>query len=285
MRKLAYMYVLLAALLWGSTAAVGKIVLENLDGFQVFFYISLIATVFLFFLALFKGRLSEVKKYNIQDYWRFTYLGFLGVFVYNVLFYWGLKFSTAQEAFIVNYTWPIWVVVFAALFLKETITFRKTLGILLGFVGVVVVITSGSFSFSSENLFGNILALSAAIFYGLFSAMGKKHNYDRIVSMLFYYISGTIFVSIFTLAFSSVPVLNFSQILGILWLGIFTAGLAFVFWFLALKHGDTAEMSNMIFLTPFISLVYIYFLLSESILVSSIVGLLIIVAGILIQKR
>ena len=74
------------------------------------------------------------------------------------------------------------------------------------------------------------------------------------------------------------------ELLGLVWLGAFTSGFAFVFWFLALKYGDTAKMSNIILLTPFISLVYIYFLVGEKILPSSMVGLAVIVLGILIQS-
>lgn len=57
-----------------------------------------------------------------------------------------------------------------------------------------------------------------------------------------------------------------------------------MFWLLALKYGDTAKISNLIFITPFLSLVYIYFLLGEKILLSSVIGLVLIVLGIVIQS-
>ena len=62
-----------------------------------------------------------------------------------------------------------------------------------------------------------------------------------------------------------------------------TNAVAFIFWFKALEYGETAQMTNMVFLTPFISLIYIYFLVGEQILPSSIVGLIFIVLGIVIQ--
>jgi drug/metabolite transporter (DMT)-like permease len=50
-----------------------------------------------------------------------------------------MTFAPAQEAFIVNYTWPIWVVIFAVIILKEKINKRKIIAIILGFIGVYIV--------------------------------------------------------------------------------------------------------------------------------------------------
>lgn len=102
--------------------------------------------------------------------------------------------------------------------------------------------------------------------------------------MMFYYGFSFIFILIITVSFVNIPAITIFDLLGILWFGIFTSGLAYVFWFLALKYGDTAKMSNIIFLTPFISLLFIYFLIGEKIYYSSILGLIIIVGGIVIQS-
>lgn len=281
----SYVYVALAVILWASTAAVAKLVLENLDNFQVLLYASLIATASLFVIVILQGKLPLIKTYTLKDYSNFAYMGFIGVFLYYVFLYAGLMLSSAQEAFIVNYTWPIWVVIFSVLILKEKFGYRKLFAIILSFIGVYFVVTKGSLSnFSVENLQGDFFALLGAVCYGIFSVLGKKHNYEKFTSMLFYYAFATVFIFVTTLLFSSIPIVSLGELVGLIWLGIFTSGLAFVFWFLALKHGDTAEMSNIVFLTPFLSLVYIYFLLGEKILFSSILGLVLIVAGILIQS-
>jgi len=82
----------------------------------------------------------------------------------------------------------------------------------------------------------------------------------------------------------SIPKVSLSQLAGLGWLGVMTSALGFVFWFKALQHGDTAKMANVVFLTPFLSLVFIYFLIGERILISSVMGLILIVVGIVIQS-
>ncbi|MBU4266079.1 MAG: DMT family transporter [Candidatus Altiarchaeota archaeon] len=285
-KRISYLYVAMAVLLWSPTAAVGKLLLRNLNNLQFLFFASLIATASLFVIVLFQKKLPVIREYGPGDYWRFAYMGFIGVFLYYVLFFAGLALVPAQEAFIVNYTWPVWLVILAMPILKEEFNHRKLAAILLGFMGVYVVVTRGSpFSPSITDLEGNLLALAGAVSYGIFSALDKKHNYERLTSTMFYYAFAFLYVSVSVLLFSEIPSLSLYELASLAYFGIFACGLAFVFWFLALKHGDTARMSNIVFLTPFLSLIPIYFLVGERILPSSVIGLVLIVAGIVIQSR
>ena len=135
-KRISYLYVAMAVLLWSPTAAVGKLLLRNLNNLQFLFFASLIATASLFVIALFQTKLPVIREYGPGDYWRFAYMGFIGVFLYYVLFFAGLALVPAQEAFIVNYTWPVWLVIFAMPILKEEFNHRKLAAILLGFMGV-----------------------------------------------------------------------------------------------------------------------------------------------------
>jgi drug/metabolite transporter (DMT)-like permease len=235
--KISYIYVGLAVFLWASMAAVGKLLLENLDNMQVLFYTSFFASISLFIITVFQKKLHLIRKYKLIDYWHFALMGFIGVFLYYIFLYAGLMLAPAQEVFIVNYTWPIWVVIFAIFILKEEVNMKKLIAIFLGFIGVFIVATNGDFtSFAIANIKGDIFALIAAISYGIFSVIGKKYNYDKIVSMMFYYNFTFIFIFIATVIFSEIPSVTVFELAGLLWLGIFTSGLAFVFWFLALEH-------------------------------------------------
>lgn len=285
-KRISYLYVAMAVLLWSPTAAVGKLLLRNLNNLQVLFFTSLIATVSLFIIALSQKKLPVIREYGPGDYLRFAYMGFVGVFLYYVLFFAGLARVPAQEAFIVNYTWPVWVVIFAMPVLGEKFNPRKLAAMLMGFMGVYVVVTRGDpFSPSITNIGGNLLALAGAVSYGIFSVLGKKHNYERLTSTMFYYAFAFLCISIIVLLFSEIPSVSLYELAGLVYFGIFACGLAFVFWFMALKYGDTARMSNIVFLTPFLSLIPIHFLVGEQILPSSVIGLVLIVAGIVIQSR
>jgi drug/metabolite transporter (DMT)-like permease len=284
-KSFAYIFALLAALLWGSTAAVGKLLLADISNIQLLFFTNLFAFIGLFLIVLFQKKLHIIKTYKFKDYLTFSWMSMLGVFLYAFFLYGALELMSAQEAFIINYLWPIMVILFAVIILKEKLSFVKIVSLIASFIGVVVVATKGNLSsFQFDSPLGILLATSGAVVYGLFSVLGKKQNYDKFVSTMFYYLFALIYSSVVILLFSNIPQISLYQLAGFFWLGIFTAGLGFVFWFLALKYGDTAKMSNIIFLTPFISLVYIYFLTGEQILVSSIIGLIIIVSGILLQS-
>jgi len=284
-KKLSYLFVGLAIFLRGSITAVGKLVLQDMDHFQILFLTSVVAMFSLFFIALFQWKLPIIKQYKLKDYLCFAGIGFLGVFLSLVLEYGGLMLAPAQEAGVIIGTRPIWVVVFSIIILREKFSFRKIFAILLGFVGIYVVMSQWHLlDFSFWHLKGNMLSMVGAMVYGLFSVLGKKLNYDQITSIMFYFAFSLIFTIPTMILFSSIPSLTLQWTLGVLRLGIFSTGLGYFFWFLALKHGDTAKMSNLIFLGWFLSLVFIYFLLGEKILLSSIIGLIIILAGIVLQS-
>lgn len=281
----AHLFAAGSILLWGSTASVIKLLLVNLNSIQILFFASLFATVFLFTVSFFQGKLPLLKGFRGIDYAWFASMGLLGVFVYYVCLYLALSYLPAQEAFIINYLWPIFIVIFAVLFLKERFTITKLIATLLSFAGVAIVTSKGNLSsldFASP--LGVFLAVVGAAAYGLFSVLGKKRDYDRFLSMAFYYLATFVYCSITLLLFDSIPSISAVQLLGLMWVGIGTSGLAFTFWFLALKYGNTSKIANLAFITPFLSLVYIYFLLGEAILPSSIFGLALIALGILVQN-
>lgn len=284
-KNISYFFVLLAAFLWGSMAAVGKLLLTDLDNLQVLLFTNLFAFLGLFVIVLFQRKKTIILTYTKQDYFTFAWTGFLGVFLYPFFFFGALKLLPAQEAFIINYLWPIMVVVFAIFILKEKITMKKILGIIFSFFGIVILITKGDFlTMEFSSILGVMSAVAGAIVYGLFSVIGKRQNYDKFISMMFFYFFSVFYALIAVLIFSEIPYISVYQLLGLMWLGFFTSGLGVAFWFLALKYGDTIKISNIIFITPFLSLVYIYFLIGEKILASSFIGLVVIVIGILIQS-
>jgi len=283
--KKAYIFALLAVILWGSTASVIKLLLKDINSIQILMFSSFFASLGLFLIIVLQKKILLIRVYGIKDYFRFAYMGFIGVFLYYLFLYLALYYLKAQEAFIINYLWPLMIVLFAIPILGEKFNFRKIIAIILSFIGIVIIATRGNIEqLNFEKPIGVILAIMAAILYGLFSVLGKKHNDDRTVSMMFYYIFTFIYSSVAVFLFSFIPVVSGLQIMGLLWTGFITSGGAFLLWFLALKYGDTAKISNIAFLTPFISLIYIYFLLNEKIEIYSIVGLIFIVAGILFQN-
>src|SRR5690242_15294843 len=141
----AYIYVGLSALLWASIGAVGKILLQNLDNIQVLFFASLFGFIGLFLIVLIKKKLPIIKTYSWKDYAILAGMSFLGVFLYSFFLFGALDLLPAQEAFLINYLWPIIVVIFAIIILKEKLTIQKAISIACSFLGVLIIVTKGQF--------------------------------------------------------------------------------------------------------------------------------------------
>jgi drug/metabolite transporter (DMT)-like permease len=202
-----------------------------------------------------------------------------------VLLYAALAVTSASEGFILAYTWPMLVIILAFPLLKEKLTIIKLCSIFISFLGIVVIVTHGNiFALSFTSLQGDVLALGGAGVFALFSVLGKRYHYDQVVSVFMYFVTALLFIIPTLFLFSSLKIPSFHVWLWLLLNGFLVNGISYIFWFKALEYGDTSIISNALYLTPFLSLVYIAIFLGEKILISSIVGLVIIVSGIILQS-
>lgn len=282
--KKEYLFAGISILSWASTAAVGTLMMDSLSQFALVFYTSLTAAVFLLILVAATGRLPLLRTLHLKDFVRMSVLGILGMFLMSLFFYNGLARLEAQQAYIINYLWPILIVVFSWLILRKPITAQTCLALLLSFFGVIIVATEGNLANLGGVDFGGVIScLLGACCYALFAVFNTQVKCDKFVAMLVYYTSTTLVSLVFLAAQEPVPILSAVQWGGTIWLGMVTNGLAYTTWALAMDLGNTAKLSNLAYLTPFLSLVYIFFLLHEPILLSSYLGLVFILAGVLLQ--
>ena len=113
--------------------------------------------------------------------------------------------------------------------------------------------------------------------------LNKKDGRDQFVSMTVYFFSAALFSGIWFLAEGESIALTGAQTAGIIWLGIFMDAAAFLMWALALQKGDTAKLSNFAYITPFLAVLYSALLLNEPVDLYSVAGLMLIMAGIIVQ--
>ncbi|RJQ25471.1 DMT family transporter [Candidatus Parcubacteria bacterium] len=281
----SYFYLLLCILSWGLIPVVSKKILVELDNYQMLLYSTVFSVLVMGIILLLQRKTNVVKKYELKQFLNIGFLGFLGTYLYYVLLYKALSLTTASEGFILAYTWPILVLVLSFIILKEKATLKKILSLFISFVGILIIVSQGNFfSINFTNLQGDILALIGAFTFALFSVLGKKNNFDPVVSVFIYFLTALILIFPTTIIFSSLKVPSFDILFWILLNGLLVNGVSYIFWFKALKHGDTHILSNLLYLTPFLSLIYISIFLEEEILFSSIVGLVVIVVGIIFQS-
>ncbi len=284
-KTISYIYLALCILSWGMIPVVSKKMLVELDNLQILFYSTIFSMLIMLVVLVFQNKIGELSKYSLRSYLNMSFLGFLGVYLYYVLLYKALSLTSASEGFILAYTWPILVLLLAFLILREKFTFKKLFSVLISFLGIIVIVTHGNpSSLNFTNAVGDLLAIIGAGVFATFSVLGKKYNYDQAISVFVYFVAATIFLIPTILLTSTFKMPSLEIWYWVLLNGLFINGISNMFWFKALQYGDTHIISSALYLTPFLSLVYIHLFLGENILFSSAIGLMIIVTGVILQS-
>ena len=270
-----------------------KISLRYLDFLTLLLFASFVATVVLFTILLLQGKLNLVKKIRKKDLLSSAFLGLLNPFLYYVVLLKAYELLPAQEAGTLNYIWPLMLVLLSIPMLQQKITGWSILAILISFSGIILISTHGQFlTLRFSNPAGVILAVGSAIFWALYWIFNMKDRREEVSKLFlnfcfgFFYIFLTIaFLRFLGLNWSRYPILPWQGVAGSVYLGIFEMGITFILWMMALKlSSTTAKVSNLIYLSPFISLILIHFFVGEIILFSTVIGLIFIVGGIILQQ-
>lgn len=283
--KKTYLYAGISILLWSSLATVSKLLLGTLNSFQVLCVSSLFAALALLAVNLFTGNLKKLRSFRPKDLVTIVLIGLPGTFFYYIFLYLGTERMPASQAFIINYLWPIMSVVFACILLKERLTPRKGIAIAMSFLGVITVAGKDLLRFDTGVLIGGLFCVLAALSYGSFTALNQKWQYDKPLSMMLaFFVSFVLSLGI-TVMQGAEWELGAAQWMGLGWNGVTVMAVATVTWALALDRGNTAKISNLAYLTPFLSLIWTFLFLQEPISPWSLAGLCIIVLGIMIQLK
>jgi drug/metabolite transporter (DMT)-like permease len=283
----AYIYGGTAILFWSTMASAFKISLRYLSPLQLLFFSSGASILVLFLILLFQNKLSLLKDYSGGDYLRSVLLGLLNPFLYYVVLFKAYSLLPAQEAQPLNYTWSIMLVLLSIPLLKQRIGWKSILAIIISYSGVFIISTRGDIlGFTFSNPIGVSLALGSSVIWALFWIYNIKDQRDEVAKLFLNFSFGFVFILIAILLSSGIKMPGTAGIAGAVYVGIFEMGITFVLWLKALKLSrTTAQVSNLIYLSPFLSLVLIHFIVGETIMLSTIVGLVFIVAGIVMQQR
>lgn len=283
-QRTSYLNLALCILLWASIPVASKKILVEMTNVQMLFWSTLFSFAVLAGVLVMQGKLRLLACYDAKAYAWMGLLGFLGAYLYYILLYGAFALTTAAEGFILAYTWPILVSLLAVVLLGEKLTGRRLLAVAISFFGVLVIVTQGRIvSVAFTSLTGDLLALAGAFVFALFSVLGKAARQDQTVSVTVYFGVALLAVTATVLLIEGIPTPSASIWPWLLYNGVLVNGISYLFWFKALENGDTFVISNALYLTPFLSLLYVYFWLDEAILPSAVVGLVVIVAGIGVQ--
>jgi len=286
-QKQAYLYAAAAVLFWSTMASAFKVSLRHLDFLGLLFFSSIASVTILFLILLIQNKLSLLTGYSGKDYLRSVVLGFLNPSLYYVVLFKAYSLLPAQEAQPLNYTWSIVLVLLSIPILKQKVGFKSILAILISYFGVLMISTRGDlFGLTLSNPTGVALALGSSVIWALFWIYNVKDRRDDVAKLFLNSLFGFAFISIALLIVSKRPMLDIRGLAGATYVGFFEMGITFVLWLRALRLSrTTAQVSNLIYLSPFVSLMLIHLVVGETIMLSTIIGLVFIVAGIILQQR
>lgn len=278
----------LAILAWSTVSSAFKLALKDLSPLGLLLISSLVATLFLFVYNLSAGKqLFAGFKTNIRNS---LFAGLLNPFLYYLVLFSAYDRLPAQEAQALNYTWAIVLFIFSVIFFKERFRLKDLLALMISFIGILVISGRGRLSsFRFDDITGISLALGSSFIWAGYWILNMRDKRDAGIKLFYNFMIGSILIIIYALisgkALFSIGFLSFGTIAAI-WVGIFEMGLTFLFWQKALElTSNTARISNLVFITPFLSLVFIRLILKEAILPSTLIGLFLIVFSNLIQRR
>lgn len=283
--KKNYTYALITIFIWSTTAAVVKKILFDIPNLEALSVSSYFAFAFLMIINLKNGNITKMKRYSAKDYGIMCGLGFIGLFLYSALYYYGLSQLSSQEACILNYLWPMMLVIFSCIILKEKMTLMKAAAMICSFIGIIILSAGNSESSNGNIVVGMISCIVAAACYGIFSVLNKKMDYDQSISMMMNWLVVAVCAMISGMMTENWAMIRGMKWLGILWLGIVIDAIAYLLWALALKDAEnTAKIANLAYVIPFLSLIFSAALLKETIEIRIFAALVFIIGGVLVQS-
>lgn len=290
----AYLFAGCSIIAWSTISTAFKLSLQYLTPIGLLLFASCTAVVFLnitqgirnpaFFRekGLFNRLLKNLKASILS--------GVLNPFIYYLMLFEAYSRLRAQEAQALNYTWAIVLSIFSIWLLKEKFRLLDFIALLISLFGVWIISTKGQItSLRFDDALGSFLAVSTSIIWAFYWILNIKDERETITKLSFNFLVGFMLIALFVVCTGASLFTDEAKygygILGGIYVGIFEMGLTFILWNRALELTDnTAAVSNLIFFTPFVSLLFISSILKESIHYATFIGLLLIVFSNLMQK-
>ncbi|HDR6298005.1 TPA: DMT family transporter [Bacillus cereus] len=276
----------LAASIWGGMYVVSKYVLDFIPPLTLVWLRFIIAFVVLYVILKIAEK-KQKKKVTIRkkDWLLFAWIGFIGYFISITCQFIGTKLSDAHTGSLVTSATPAFMVIFAALILKEKLTARRLLSTIIATIGVIIVIgwdiEIGSY------FIGTIILVGAAITWALLSIYVKiaSARFSSLVITTYAIFFSLFFITPFMIwEFQSSPIehMNMYVVLGVLYLGIVSTAGAFFLWNKGLELMDASIGSLFFFFQPIVGSLLGWLLLNETLNSNFFIGGILIICSVFI---
>jgi drug/metabolite transporter (DMT)-like permease len=275
-----FLFLILANLFWAGNYVFGKYVVAEMSPLQLTFSRWLLALFLLFPLAHFIERPNWKRVW--QEWKTLLVMGIFGIIGYNFLLYEALQYTTSMNAALVNSMNPALIFLFSALILKEKVSLSKGLGLIISFLGVLLVLTKGQLLqiFQIDYNLGDLIMLLAILVWTFYSIFGRKLKSippisATAVSALF----GLVTLLPFVLVSGIQYPLSKEAVIGVVYIALFPSVGSFIFWNISLRHLDASKAGIYMYLITIFTAI-LSFLLGETITLVQIVGGVLVFIGV-----
>ncbi len=283
--KFIYPLIILGQLIAGGTFPIAKLALAHFDPFTLAATRFVIASAAMLVIVRLTGRMRKIDR---ADWWKLIWIGLLAIPLNQLLFLYGLQYTTPGRSALYYGATPVFVFIMAIWYLKERPTALKIIGILISFAGVAIILRAGRFD--AEILYGDILVILAVIAWAAYTIFGKpmikKYGaltmtaYSLAVGTALYLPVGAYFALKFD--YSTVPVAGW---LSLLYIAILTSVIAYTIWYWALGKMEASKLSIFQNLQPIIAAILSVAFFGESFGWDFYIGGSMVIAGVILTQR
>ena len=287
--RLSYIYALLAILFWSTVPTAFKISLAELSVLHML-AIATFTSTFILFIILITGRKGNlIFKSTGKEIVHSAILGLINPFLYYLILLKAYQLLPAQVAQPLNMIWPILLVFLSIPLLGQKIKGKSFIALFISFFGVYIISSQGNlFGHGHSDIRGVLLATGSAFFWAFYFILNVRDHRDESVKLFLNFLFGSVYL-IIAMAVTGDWLTaghSFRGITAAVYTGIFEMGITFFLWLKALRlASSTDKISNLVYLAPFLSLIFIHFILHEPVYYTTPVGLLFIMTGIWFQNR
>jgi drug/metabolite transporter (DMT)-like permease len=287
----AFISSILASVLWGGNFPAMKVALQGIGPLDLVLYRSVLAA--LFTILVFPKR-REMLRIRRKEFPFVLSLCLTGGSVFWIMAVLGVKYSTPINAsFLVN-TNPLFIVIFASLFLQESVSGIRAIGMAISIFGAYVIVSGGQLLnvFASETLLGDAFALIAAILWATYTITYKRRVL-RDSSITAEQLNAQMFVLSVPILFVvgilgsdplSVTRASLNVQIGAVYVGLIGTGFAYFLFNRALKTLKTSASAMNLFVTPVSAMLFSYIIVNEPITLYKLAGGALILIGILMPN-
>ena len=282
----SYIFAGLAVFFWSTIATAFKLALKELTPAQLLFIASITSVIVLLVISVSDGSLKTLRNIKKKQVLNSMIMGLLNPFIYYLVLLEAYKRLPAQVAQPLNMIWPIVLVFLSVPLLKQKIPAKSFLALIVSFIGVYFISSQGKpLNPGDSDLLGVIFAAGSSIFWALYFIMNMRDSRQESVKLLLNFSFATLYILILLLASGKLGSFSSKGIWTGVYIGIFEMGLTFFLWLKALNLAKSSDkIANLVFLAPFLSLIFITIILKEHIHYTTFIGLVIIIGSIIFQR-